>query len=79
MSTPAGASPAAIPQDLLEILVCPLGRAPLRQEGEYLVCTRCGLGYKVEDGIPNMLIDEARLPAGATDLKQVACYTAPKV
>lgn len=77
MTTPAGA-PSALPPDLLEILVCPLGRAPLRQEGEYLVCTKCGLGYKVDDGIPNMLIDEARLPAGATDLKQVACYSVGK-
>ncbi|MBI4606871.1 MAG: Trm112 family protein [Planctomycetes bacterium] len=65
---------ASIPQDLLEILVCPLGKAPLRLEGSALVCTRCGLTYAIEDGIPNMLIDEARLPAGVTDLKQLACY-----
>lgn len=63
-----------IPEALLEILVCPLGKAPLRLEGETLVCTKCGLSYSIEDGIPNMLIEEARLPPGVTDLKEVACY-----
>ena len=63
-----------IPDALLEILVCPLGKAPLRLEGEALVCTKCGLTYSIEDGIPNMLIEEAKLPPGVTDLSQVACY-----
>ena len=63
-----------IPDDLLEILVCPLGKAPLRLEGETLVCTKCGLTYAIEDGIPNMLIDEAKLPPGVTDLKEVVCF-----
>lgn len=67
-------SQSPIPEALLEILVCPLGRAPLRLEGETLVCTKCGLTYSIENGIPNMLIEEAKLPPGVTDLKQVACY-----
>lgn len=65
-----------IPQDLLDILVCPLGKAPLRLEGSTLVCTKCGLVYAIEDGIPNMLIDEAKMPEGVTELKQLACYKA---
>jgi len=77
MTTSNDSSAPAIPQDLLEILVCPLGKAPLRLEGTSLVCTRCGLTYAIEDGIPNMLIDEAKLPAGVTDIRQVACYPAP--
>ena len=77
MTTPTS-TPAAIAQDLVDFLVCPLGRAPLRLEAEYLICTKCGLGYKVDDGIPNMLIDEARLPSGVTRLEQVACYPAAK-
>jgi uncharacterized protein YbaR (Trm112 family) len=63
-----------VPADLLEILVCPLGKAPLRLEGETLVCTQCGLRYAIEDGIPNMLIDEAKLPEGVAELKELACY-----
>ncbi len=69
-----GEAASTIPQELLDILVCPLGKAPLRLEGLTLVCTKCGLVYAIEDGIPNMLIEEAKLPAGVTDLKQVACY-----
>ncbi len=66
-----------IPRELLDILVCPLGKAPLRLEGETLVCTKCGLVYPIEEGIPSMLVDEAKLPAGVTDLKQLACYSKP--
>ena len=68
-------SPAegAIGQDLVEMLVCPLGKAPLRLEGETLVCTRCGLTYSIVDGIPNMLIEEARLPDGVESVNQLEC------
>jgi len=38
----------------------------LRIEGDTLVCTVCGYAYKVEDGIPNMLWDEAIPPADST-------------
>jgi len=47
---------------LLEILVCPLTKGPLsydraRQE---LVSLEAGLAYPIRDGIPIMLVDEAR-------------------
>ena len=76
-TTPAGGGgqAPAVPADLLEILVCPLGKAPLRLEGEALVCTRCGLTYTIEDGIPNMLIEEAKLPAGVKEIKDLSCYS----
>lgn len=47
---------------LLEILVCPKCKGELdhRTEPEELVCTACALRYDVRDGIPVMLIDEAR-------------------
>jgi uncharacterized protein YbaR (Trm112 family) len=67
-------SEGAVSPELLDLLVCPLGKAPLRLEGDSLVCTRCGLVYRVTDGIPNMLIDEARLPEGVDDIQQLACY-----
>ena len=55
---------------LLEILACPACHAPLKeqetkeQETE-LICTGqdCGLAYPVRDGIPVLLVDEARRPA----------------
>lgn len=49
-----------IDPELLEILVCPLSRSPLVLDGETLVstdpATRCR--YKIDDGIPVMLVDE---------------------
>ena len=36
-----------------------------REEGDRLVCERCGRRYPVRDGIPVMLIEEAELPADA--------------
>lgn len=47
---------------LLEILVCPLTKGPLsydREAGE-LVSEQAGLAYPIRDGIPIMLVDEAR-------------------
>jgi uncharacterized protein YbaR (Trm112 family) len=47
---------------LLEILVCPLTKGPLRYDAERqeLVSTRAGLAFPIRDGIPIMLVDEAR-------------------
>jgi uncharacterized protein YbaR (Trm112 family) len=47
---------------LLEILVCPRCKGDLRYEQEppRLLCERCRLCYEVRDGIPIMLIDEAK-------------------
>ena len=46
---------------LLEILVCPKCRGPLRvtEEPPALVCDACKLRYPVRDDIPILLIDEA--------------------
>ncbi len=47
---------------LLEILVCPLTKGPLRydRENQELISKQAGLAYPIRDGIPIMLIDEAR-------------------
>jgi uncharacterized protein len=47
---------------LLEILVCPLTKAPLRydRQRQELVSLEAGLAYPIRDGIPIMLVDEAR-------------------
>lgn len=49
--------------ELLEILVCPRCKGELEyrtEPDESLVCHACRLAYAVEDGIPIMLVDEAR-------------------
>lgn len=53
-----------IPDELMEILVCPACKGELREDGEVLECTACGLRYPVREGIPVMLVDEA---TGARD------------
>jgi hypothetical protein len=47
---------------LLDILVCPVSKAPLEydRERQELVCRASGLAYPVRDGIPIMLESEAR-------------------
>ena len=53
--------PAADPK-MLEALVCPLTHGPLTYDaaaGE-LVSAHAGLAFPVRDGIPVMLVDEAR-------------------
>jgi Lon protease-like protein/uncharacterized protein YbaR (Trm112 family) len=47
---------------LLEVLVCPQTRTPLRydRERQELISERARLAYPVRDGVPIMLIDEAR-------------------
>jgi len=47
---------------LLEILVCPLTKGPLRYDSERqeLISERAGLAYPIRDAIPIMLADEAR-------------------
>ncbi len=59
-----GARPPApgVDPKLLEILVCPLTKGPLRydRERQELVSEQAGLAYPIRDGIPIMLVDEAR-------------------
>lgn len=47
---------------LLEVLVCPQTRTPLRydRDRQELISERARLAYPVRDGVPIMLIDEAR-------------------
>ena len=47
---------------LLEILVCPVSKGPLRYDAQRqeLISDKAGLAYPIRDGIPIMLPDEAR-------------------
>lgn len=56
-----------IAKELLEILACPKCKAPVVQEDDAIQCTgrECRLRYPIRDGIPIMLIEEAKPnPAG---------------
>jgi uncharacterized protein YbaR (Trm112 family) len=56
--------------ELLDLLRCPLTRSKLRQEGDFLIAEVGGLSYPVRDGIPVMLIEEAKLPPGVSSLDE---------
>lgn len=62
--SPAEAPPTggAVDPQLLDILVCPVTKGPLRYDRERgeLVSERAGLAYPIRDGIPIMLPDQAR-------------------
>ncbi|MEE4249249.1 MAG: Trm112 family protein [Alcanivoracaceae bacterium] len=59
-------------KELLEILVCPVSKAPLiwREEANELVCKTSGLAYPIRDGIPVLLEEEAR-PLSDEELRQL--------
>lgn len=51
--------------DLFDLLVCPVDKHDLRLEDSSLVCSDCGRRYAIEDGIPNMLVEDATHPSQA--------------
>jgi len=55
------AKPAVDPK-LLELLVCPLTKSTLRYDAERneLISAQAQLAYPIRDGVPIMLVDEAR-------------------
>ena len=54
-----------IPQDLLDMLVCPVCKKPvtLHANGTSLKCGECHRVYPIQDDIPVMLIDSATIDA----------------
>ena len=67
-----------VEERLLKILRCPLGKAKLREEGDWLICEKCGLRYPIRDGIPVMLTHEATLSQGVKELKELPCQKEKK-
>ena len=59
---PEQKSDISIDPKLLEILVCPLTKGPLTydRDKQELISEQAGLAYPIRDGIPIMLVDEAR-------------------
>ncbi|MFV0257120.1 MAG: Trm112 family protein [Acidimicrobiales bacterium] len=58
---PAGGSGAEVPAELLAILACPVDKGPLLYfpQRSLLYNPRLRSAYRVDDGIPVMLVDEA--------------------
>ena len=53
----------AVPKELLEILVCPECKTPVRPtaDAQGLKCATCRRVYPIRDDIPVMLPEEARI------------------
>jgi uncharacterized protein YbaR (Trm112 family) len=64
-----------ISPELLEILRCPLDPSRTRlllKDNEFL-CERCQLRFKIKDGFPVLVVEEAELPAGCESISQLPC------
>lgn len=60
-------------KELLGVLVCPLGKYPLNFVDDTLVCSNCNATFEIKDGIPILLIEEAKLPPGVNDISELKC------
>ncbi|MEZ0363178.1 Trm112 family protein [Mycobacterium sp. pUA109] len=49
-----------LPPELLSIVVCPADRGPLLLIDDLLYNPRLRRAYRIDDGIPVLLVDEAR-------------------
>jgi hypothetical protein len=45
--------------DFLAMLVCPESHKPLIQRGDRLLCKESRKAYRIIDGIPNLIVEEA--------------------
>jgi uncharacterized protein YbaR (Trm112 family) len=62
MTMPVDRSPDSVDPKLLEILVCPVTKGPLEFDAakNELISRQAKLAFPIRDGIPIMLVDEAR-------------------
>lgn len=53
----------AVSQELLDILVCPVDKTPVKltEDQQGLKCPSCYRVYPIRNDIPVMLVDEARI------------------
>lgn len=66
--TPPKSGPCGVDPRLLELLICPVSRGPLRLDAGAceLISDKAKLAYPIRDGMPIMLESEARdLEAGS--------------
>jgi uncharacterized protein YbaR (Trm112 family) len=57
-------------------LRCPIDpkrNAALVDDETHLTCSNCKVRFRIRDGIPNLIADEAELPEGCTSKKQLPC------
>lgn len=50
--------------EFLKRLACPACKVPLAAEGQELVCAQCRRRFPIRDGVPVLLLDEAKAVEG---------------
>jgi uncharacterized protein len=62
--------PVSLDPDLLAILICPVTRTKLiyDDEADELISEAAGVAYPVRNGVPIMLIEEARILSAQTSI-----------
>jgi uncharacterized protein YbaR (Trm112 family) len=48
-----------LPQEMLDVIVCPRCKNKLEVVGSALECRHCRLRYRVVDGIPDLIVSHA--------------------
>jgi hypothetical protein len=48
-------------------------RTRLLLEDNSLICERCRLRFRIQDGFPVLIVEEAELPPGCESLGQLPC------
>lgn len=64
-----------ISDDLIAVLRCPLNpsQARLLLVGDHLECECCRLRFRIQDGFPILVVEEAELPPGLESIHQLPC------
>src|SRR5207253_3163059 len=68
-------APMLSPQ-ALQWLRCPIDpnrNATLIDAETHLTCSHCQVRFRIRDGFPNLIADEAELPDGCPSRKQLPC------
>jgi uncharacterized protein YbaR (Trm112 family) len=63
-----------ISPDFLAVLCCPFDpahKASLIAHDDHLSCEQCGAKFKIKDGFPNLVPQEAELPPGCSTISQL--------
>ena len=61
---------------MLDVLRCPMDpkrEAKLALDDTRLVCSRCRLQFRIREGFPSLLVEEATLPDGCPSPNQLPC------
>ena len=46
-------------KELLDVIVCPKCKGPVKYSKDKLTCSKCRLKYKINNDIPDMLTEDA--------------------